>query len=139
MATAGETPKDPDNWDPTEAQRRYYRSTQTGDLGYVVMREGKERIRLHRGSQEIIKVFDEGEWAEERDFRPFSKHQVDRVCFEADKALCGMLNLHKESKRDWLNLRDAERIEWGKIGPGPGSLRSDLYVAIQSVLRKHSR
>lgn len=139
MATSGEAPVDPNNWDPTEAQRRWYRSNRTGDLGYVVMRDGRERIRLHRPMQEIVKPFDDGEWVEEREFRPFSGNQVDRLCFEADKLLCNMLGLHKEAKREWLNLRDPERIEWMKLGPGPGSLRSDLYLAIKGVLGKHSR
>lgn len=129
----------PDHWDPLPAERQYYRSAETGDLGWLVRRDGKDRIRLDRAMQEITKPFDDGKWVEEREWKPFSRTQVSKVLFELDKDMCSLLGLHKEAKRDWLSLSDADRIAWMKEGPGPGNLRAEVYAAVSTILARHSR
>src|SRR4030095_8083186 len=97
----------PDYWDPLPSERQYYRSADTGDLGWLVRREGKERIRLDRAMQEIVRPFEpgDGKWVEEREWKPFSRTQVSKLQFEVDKLMCALLGLHKEGKRDWLSLK----------------------------------
>lgn len=129
----------PDNWDPLPAERQYYRSAETGDLGWLVRRDGKDRVRLDRPLQEIVRPFEEGKWVEEREWKPFSRTQVSKLQFETDKLVCSMLGLHKEGKRDWLSLKDEERIAWMKQGPGPGNLRADVYKALAKIFERHSR
>lgn len=129
----------PDHWDPKPNERQYYRSTDTGDLGWLVRREGKDRIRLDRANQEIIRPFDDGKWIEDREWRPFSRTQVSKLLFEIDRQMCLLLGLHKEAKRDWLSLKDADRIEWMKSGPGPGNLRAKVYEAVLAELKDYSR
>lgn len=129
----------PDHWDPPQTERQYYRSSDTGDLGWLVRRDGKDRIRLDRPMQEIVKPFDEGKWVEEREWKPFSRTQVQKLLFELDKQMCFLLSLYKEAKKDWLSLKDEERIEWMKNGPGPGNLRAEVYKAVFKILERHSR
>lgn len=129
----------PDHWDPLPAERQYYRSTSDGNLGWLVRRDGKDRIRLDRPNQEIVKPFEQGKWIEEQEWKPFSRTQVSHFAWDCDIRLCKMLGLYQEAKREWLSLRDEERIEWMKSGPGPGNLRAEIYAAIMDVLRKHSR
>jgi hypothetical protein len=128
-----------ENWDPQPNERQYYRSAETGDLGWLVRRDGKDRVRLDRAMQEITLPFTPDRWIEEREWKPFSRLSIDRLLFEADKQLCHLLGLHMEAKRDWLSLSEEKRIEWMKTGPGPGGLRAELYLAVEGVLRKHSR
>ena len=129
----------PDNWDPLPAERQYYRHASTGDLGWIVRRDGKDKIRLDRANQEIVRPFDAADWTEEQEWKPFSRTQISHYAWECDKGVCRLLGLHKEAKREWLSLNDADRIEWMKLGPGPGNLRAEIYEAIMGVLGKHSR
>lgn len=128
-----------DNWDPAPSERIYYRSAQTGDLGYIVRRGGVDKIRLDRPMEEIVMPFNESSWTPEREFKPFTWHQVAHLAFESDKLLCRMLGLHKESRREWMNLSDKERIEFEQEGPAPSGLRAELYRAVTGALKGHSR
>lgn len=127
------------HWDPTPAERRYFRHTSTGDLGYVVRREGKDCIRLDREMQEIIQPFRDGQWVEEREFKPFTLHQVAQLAFAADCALCRMMGKHKEAKAEYMTLPEKVRIDFMQNGPGEGGLRSELFKAIMKTLKPHSR
>lgn len=127
------------NWDPKPDERIYYRSATTGDRGYIVRREGVDKIRLDRAMQEIVRPFEASQWIVEHDYKPFTLYQISNLAFEADKILCRMLTLQKESKRDWLLLPDKERIDWIENGPGPGNMRTELYLAIMGVLKEHAR
>lgn len=127
------------NWDPKPDERIYYRSATTGDLGWIVRRDGIDKIRLDRANQEIIRAFDEAAWIPDRDYKPFTLFQISHLAFEADKVLCRMVGLQKESKREFNMLPDKDRIEWMTNGPDTGGLRAELYEAIMGVLKEHAR
>lgn len=129
----------PAHWDPEPSERIYYRSAKTGNLGWLVRREGADKIRLDRAMQEIIIPFNKDEWDEERHYKPFSRTQVSLLAFEADKLLCRMLGQHERSRKEWLSLSDKERISWMEQGPGPDGLRGEVYAALFGVLGKHAR
>lgn len=130
---------DTDNWDPKPSERIYYRSARDGNLGYLVTRDGVDKIRLDRPMEEIVLPFRESEWLQEHEYRPFALSQIAALAFEADKFLCRLLGLHKEAKREWLSLKDLERADWIQNGPDDAGLRRELFAAIYGVLKKVAR
>lgn len=127
----------PDHWDPKPDERILYRDKQTGDLGYLVRRNGQDRIRLDRPGQEIIRKLED--FDEENEFRPYNLHQVAVLAFESDKHLARMQGNHGDSRREWMNLREEERIRFMQHGPKGGGLRGELWSAIMDVLKPHAR
>ncbi len=123
-----------DNWDPLPHERAFHRHSTTGDLGWLVRREGKDCIRLDRPAQEIVRPFRPDEWIVEREHRPLTKYQLAQVAFEADKKLCFFLGHHDLSRREWLALKDEPRIAFTNNGPGGKGPRQQLFNAIMSVL-----
>lgn len=105
------------DWDPREHERKYVRHTTTGDLGYLVRRDGEDKVRLDRGPNEVIIDFRPNDWKEETTHYPMSRAQLAQVAFEADKKLCLYLGFHRLAKRNWLNLSEEDRIEFVKNGP----------------------
>ena len=128
------------HWDPTPDDRSYFRSATTGDLGWVVRREGKDRIRLDRPAQEIILPFNDGNgWIVENELRPMTVYQAAQVAFEADRTLCRALGLYKEAKREWMSLTDAERIDWVDNGPKKPTIRVEVYKANRKALAPYAK
>lgn len=124
----------PAEFEPEEDQREWYRDRDSGDLGWLVRREGKSMIRLDRPMQEIIKPFRKNKWELEKQSRPMNKFQVTQVAFEADRKLCLVLGLHDKARREWLSLSDNQRIEWEREGPTSPLSRMTLYRAIKKAL-----
>lgn len=127
----------PDHWDPKPDERIWYRDKQTGDRAYFVRRNGQDRVRLDRPGQEIIRKLED--FDEENEFRPYNLHQVAVLAFESDKLLAKMQGNHSESKREWMSLREEERIRFMQHGPKEGGLRAELFAAIMGVLKPHAR
>jgi hypothetical protein len=127
-----------DHWDPTDHEKTYYRHITTGDLGWLVRREGKDCIRLDRPSQEITKVFREADWVPTTDYRPLTGYQLAQVAYEADKKLCFFLGKHDQARKDWLMLKDEERIAWRQKGPPRGGGRQELFKAIMATLERYA-
>lgn len=127
-----------DDYDPPGHERVYYRHTITGDLGYLVRREGKDYIRLDRPAQDISKPFLAAEWIAEQEYRPLSRMQLVQIAFEADKKLCILLGLHDEGRKQWLNLRDEERIAWAAGGPPAKGGRKAVFLALMKALEEHA-
>lgn len=125
-----------EHWDPADHEKIYYRHTTTGDLGWLVRREGRDCIRFDRPSHEMVRVFKEDEWIAEREHRPLTKYQLTQIAFEADKKLCFFLGLHSEARRDWLSLRDEDRIRWAEKGPPPRGGRRELWQAVMASLER---
>lgn len=126
----------PDHYDPPDHERVFYRHTTTGDLGWMVRREGKDHIRLDRPSHEIVRLFKPADWIEEREHRPLTRLQLTQIAFEADKKLCFFLGKHDLARREWLNLKDEDRIAWSQHGPGSGGGRRELFDAVMSSLAR---
>lgn len=114
--------------------RRWYRDKQTGQLGYMVERHGREMIKLDRPAQDLVEPFNAGKWEPISSDRPVSRAQVARIAFEADRALCRMLALHGEARKEWLSLSDKDRIAWVANGPpADPPLRRALHAAITGL------
>lgn len=122
--------------------RLWYRSVVDGQRGYEVERGGKKCIRLDRPGQEILRPLN-GDWTVDKEDRPFSTAQVGQCTLEVDKAVCHILGLHLESKREWLGMIDSARINWmtnGPVdtkGPIPG-LRQRIFRAIMRELEPYT-
>lgn len=128
----------PDHWDPEPHERTYYRHMRTGDLAYMVRREGADVLRYDRPNEEILRKIT-GEWQREAERVPYSKHQVAAVAFAADRALCAMMGQHKESREQWSSLHEKERLEYMKHGPRAGGVRDRLWSAIFQLLGPEAR
>lgn len=122
--------------DPLPHEREYYRHATTGDLGYIVRRDGKDCIKMDRGSApEEIRDFVAGAWVRENQVYPMNRQQLVQVAYEADRKLCFYLGLHKEAKREWRSMKEEERIKWVEKGPRASSLRNHLFAAIMEALK----
>lgn len=122
------------DWEPREHERIYVRSATTGDLGWMCKREGKQCVRLDRPMQEIIKPYLDTEWIPESDHRPLTRLQLSQIAFEADKALCLYIGMHDLARREWKLLTERQRITWTETGPGRGSGRRELFLAVMNSL-----
>lgn len=122
------------DWDPKPSERRYYRNARTGDLGYLVERDGKDVIRYDRPNEEILRPYRQDEWIVEREHRKLTAAQIAHVAFEADKKLCLFIGLPNQANREWLSMKDEERIRWIKDGPSSGLARMHLFGAIKFAL-----
>lgn len=129
-----EFPKDRAYYEPPDKDRIYYRNVTSGQLGWFVRRDGKDRIRFDRPDQEITVPFTKAQWVAEQEHRPLTKAQITQVAFEADKMLCRILGLHDKADKEWLNLKDETRIAWMETGPTRPVERSHLYRAIMKEL-----
>jgi len=115
--------------------KQYYRHALTGDLGYLVSRDGRDFIRFDRPLDPTETLFRPERWLPEVEPRPLTTMQVAKIAFEADKYLCAALGMPEKSKAPWINLRDDERILWLHTGPTE-PVRQQLYLAIASALQE---
>lgn len=133
------TEPEPENWDPpTPRERQYVRHVETGELGYLVRRQGQQKVRLHNDGQEILRAWVPGNWTAEVVRRELSKFAVARVAFEADKALCKELGLHGVTRRVWDKLTEAQRLAFIKDGPtgAMAGRRRIVWLAITVGIEK---
>lgn len=68
-----------------------------------------------------------------------SAMQVAQVQFEADKKLCAFIGRPGEAKKNWLSLRDRERIDWVERGPKGVPAREELWAFIKQALEPQTR
>lgn len=120
------------------SKRRWFRHHQTGDLGFLIEKDGKPFIRLDRSGQAIDKPYseDSNRWVEESLDRPFTLAQVSKVAFALDVAVCELIGLHVESKRQWIGLKDHERIAFIQDGPQGPPLRREMWQRAMEVLKR---
>jgi len=121
------------NETPAPSARVYYRSSRTGDLGFMVTREGVDAIQLDRPNEEILRPFTVAEWQPEQASSGMSRVQMAHVAFAADCALCRCMGEHDLAKRDWLSMREEARIKFSERGPS-GGVRKRVFDAILGVL-----
>lgn len=121
-------------YEPTKAQRVYYRHNQTGDRGYLVRREGRDAIRRDRPNIDDY-TFQLGDWNKEVvEAKRFTEVQIAIIQFEADKKLCWALGLPALGKREWIDLTEKARLDWMKEGPKTPE-RAGLYKLVGEYLR----
>lgn len=128
----------PNDWDPKPEDRRWVRSSGSGDLGFVVRRGGLEVVKLDRPMQEILRKLDSS-WEPASTHRPLADAHCGRVSFEADKALAAALGDHSVARKEWAGLSDAEKQKWAKVGPTGSAPRKRLREAIFAALKPYTR
>lgn len=142
MATSKQKAPDlPDNWDPDDSEKVWYRSTENGNLGWMRRRNGKPRIKMDRPQEdfELDLPFSKGRWKVDNDHRPMGLAQTIRVAFEADRQLCSALGLHDKARADWTSLSEGARKKWMEEGPNKPLTRRILYRAIRLALEPLTR
>lgn len=132
-------PDDVADWDPAENEREYFKHRQSGQLGWLVKREGKEAVRLDRPMQDITIPYSEATWTAEERPRLLNAQQCAQVSFAAYKALCVLTGKHERSAVEWANMSEDVRLQFAKDGPRHANeLEMRLHVNIMSILKKYS-
>lgn len=127
------------DWDPPEHQRQYFHNTKDGGLGYLVIENGVQKIRLDRPGQQIIRAYKPSEWTPAHEERKWTEAQITEVAFAADTVLNKLMGDHERARKVWYGLRDEERIAWIRQGPIKDPVRRNLYRAIKDVLMRYVR
>lgn len=123
-----------DEWDPLPHERIYYTHVLSGDLGWLVRREGKDVIKLDRPGLDEVRPFSASDWNLRHEVRPMAPGQVAKVMFEAHKALMLALAIHDKSKVEWADLSPEKRRAWIERGPTKPPIAAALYAAIKRTL-----
>jgi hypothetical protein len=122
----------------TVTDKAYYRSRATGDLGYLVEREGKTWVKLDRAGPETLKEFAEQQWIVEEHRSPLNPQQLGKLTYEIDQLLCRAVGRGQEAKQDWIAKQNEEQQEWVDVGPCDDGIRDDLFDAVVGVLRRYT-
>lgn len=122
--------------DPTPDRRTYYRSVATGDRGYMVQRHGADHMKLDRPGVDQTQLFNAEEWVLEAQSRILPAHEIAQVAFAADRRLCRVLGKLMESRKEWIDLDNEERVRWVKEGPKvpADSMRARVWRAIVNAM-----
>lgn len=116
-------------------EKIWYRHVVSGELGYLVEREGVEMIRLNRPNEEIYRPLRTGEWTIDRDVRPLTKHQLVRIAWAADRELCRHLGLDDHGRTQWIDLPEEKRLAWAAGEGIKPPIRRKLRNAILRALK----
>lgn len=122
-------------------KRVWYRHRESGDLAYLARVGEKLMLALDRPGQQILKKLTD-DWVEEHSRYELMPMQRALVALEADKALCKLLGLVPQSRRDWTMMRPVERQAWLENGPDPVNdpvrdrARFALWKATMGVLAR---
>jgi len=124
--------------DPKPSERVWFRHRQNGQLGYLIERDGKTKIRLDRASDPYaIRPYNPDEWLPMVTHTRVPRQAVAAIQWAADRALLRALGAHREAGRDWHGLTDAQRVEFMDKGPGKlhGEERRKVWEAIKEATR----
>lgn len=117
----------------------YYRKKGSGDRGFLVRyKDGSLHMRLDRPSQEVDIPYRQGDWELEATVRQFNRFQVARLTYELDRELCKMLGQFGNVGREWLSMRDEDRIFWRDAGPQTHGIRQEVYDAIMAAMAPYT-
>lgn len=124
------------NSDPTPDRRVYYKNVATGDRGFMVRRHGADHIRYDRPGSDQTRLFHADEWTLEQQSRRLPAHEIAQVAFAADRRVCRVLGKLQESRKDWIDLDNEERVRWVKEGPKvpANSMRARVWRAIVNAM-----
>lgn len=132
---------DPD-WEPDPVQREWWQHFRTGDKGWLVRRDGKDMIRMHRGPHvEDLRPFNAREWVPVETPSRLTEDAIARIAWEADCGLLRQLGRYEEAKRDWISLTHKERRGFIQHGPDDDDepLRLGLYSAVTDFIRLNQK
>jgi len=110
-----------------------YRSTTTGDKGFMMEVDGKKYIELDRPSQQVRRLYKEKDWIKEDEHRPLLPQQIGRIHFEAQKYLLIAVGDPEGHKMDWLMMQNQDRNDWMQEESDVALVRA-LYDAMDGVL-----
>lgn len=134
-----------DTWDPAPTQREYFRHRLTGDLGWLVRREGREAMRFDRGDfDQTVQVRrdDKGvvvDWNAEKPPSPLNDYHVGMIAFVADVELQRHTGDIGRVKK-WIDMREEDRLRWIRQGPTEDNpLRRAVYDAIRGALEPYAK
>lgn len=133
-----------DNWDPAKEKREYVRHNQTGDLGWLVRREGRDCIRYDRPEYDQTVPFrrnEKGEivdWTHELEPALFTPYQSAIVAYAADREMDRFLGNVRRPKA-WIDLSEEKRRDWAEKGPKDEGPRQKVFDAIQEALDPYTR
>ncbi len=115
--------------------RARYRHVMTGDSGYLIEVDGVQRMQYDRGPtghQESVK-YNPSDWKLEEDPKPLTAHQLGQIAFECDTALCRIAGVGPRDRKQWLSMRDLDRIAWIANGPPKSDMmRRMMFELVQS-------
>lgn len=121
------------DWDPRPDERKYYRSTVDGQRGWLVRREGQDRVRLDRPMEDYHVKLDQT-WVSDVQQHPMSAHAAAKIAYIADQALCGAIG-EFAPKKAWIDLSDKERVRFMKDGPDVGGFRDEFHKGVKDLLK----
>ena len=124
------------NWDPEPGQRVYVQSSRSGEQGWIVKRDGVDKVRLNRPNQEILLPFG-GEWTQLVEHRRASHAQLVQVAYEADRALLRLLGEYQKAKVEFRDLKEKAVVAWLEDGPTEPPIRQLLYRTVLDLLSEH--
>lgn len=115
------------------SSRRWYRSSVTGERGFLVTNEGKAFIQLDNPRQVSLRPMGP-EWTEDSEARPLMKAALAAVAFSADVALCAGLGIPVK-KTKWHELTQEEKMRWLTLPPPGNPARRLLFRVITEGLK----
>jgi hypothetical protein len=118
---------------------QWYQHRMTGDAGY--RHRDEEMIHYHRGQDAMQVRFAPADWIEQKEPRLLTEMMVADIAFHADRRLCYCLGDYAKARREWINLREEEKISFMQKGPHAVDrnleARKKLYDHIQSALEEY--
>jgi hypothetical protein len=131
------------HFDPLPTDRRYMRHRATGDLGWLVRRQGEDHVKYDRGGvdQTVVAKRDaKGEFTEWSDVAapaPVNTFQIAMVAYEVNRMLDRYLG-NVSPKKPWIDLDEDKRHAWLNDGPQMPGIRNEMYEAIMAVGEKYT-
>ena len=123
------------DWEPEPHERQWFAHADSGDMGWLVRRDGKDFIRLDRGATDHLVEYRPARWVPKADHKRLTDYQMAEVAFEADRRFLRATGRIPEARLEWRDLRDEKRRDWMHRGPNEAGPRKMLYDAIVSVLK----
>lgn len=127
------------DYDPPAHERVHYRHHLSGDLGYLVRRDGKDCIKYDRPGHDMVIPFtakNVNEWVPCVMTVKLTPLQRAMIAYSADKQFCHFIGAQGAARRDWMNMSESERIRYmtdGPVGPSQEERRF-LFDAILETL-----
>lgn len=123
----------------SDHERKFVRHSTTGDLGEVVVRDGKDVVLRTVAGKELLVGYNPNDWYAEDNHHPMTKMQRAKIAFVADRELCRWLGLMRKARVDWIELTDEQKIEFCEKGPHGTPERVRLWTFINKALEDYAR
>lgn len=118
-----------------DPNKRYVRSSTTGDLGVLEEIDGKRVVVMPGRTGQPI-AYREGDWYDDMPPRAMTLLQCAEVAHAADQRLQHFLGLKSRARRDWLSLTPEERLKFAEEGPHDPPLRRLIWRLIMRGLEE---